>query len=122
MPNPLLRKKTPPMVGAPVKNKVKKKTTKPPVKTKVKTKVKKNKNIVDTKAKNIPTRLKAKVKQKLKNIGNNTPKQNLKKVKKAVYEYMPMGGKNKRYAKKSFSNLKKKVSSVKNKIMKKIKK
>ena len=76
----LYKKKTPPMVGAPV-NKTKKKTVKKNTTTKkTKTKNPKNKNILDTKTKNIPKALVKKTKQKIKNVLNNTPKQNIKKL------------------------------------------
>ena len=42
----------------------------------------KNKNIVDTKIKNIVPMVKKKVKQKIKNVKNSTPKQLVKKVAK----------------------------------------
>tara|TARA_R110000824_G_scaffold352076_1_gene539138 strand:+ start:16 stop:408 length:393 start_codon:yes stop_codon:yes gene_type:complete len=115
MPSNLYKKKTPPMVGAPVP---KKKTNKNPVKkkdglgkngtmrrigpidalstkmmqkkkTKVKTKNPKNKNIVDTPMKNIPKSLVKKTKQKIKNVLNNTPKQNVKKAVKMAMNYNP---------------------------------
>lgn len=76
----LYKKKTPPMVGAPV-NKTKKKTVKKNTTTKkTKTKNPKNKNILDTKVKNIPKALVKKTKQKVKNVLNNTPKENIKKA------------------------------------------
>lgn len=52
----------------------------------VKGKNPKNKNILDTKIKNIPKSLLKKTKQKIKNAKNSTPKQLLKKVVKTVAE------------------------------------
>jgi len=75
----IYKKKTPPMVGAPV-NKTKKKTVKKNTTTKKTKKNPKNKNILDTKVKNIPKALVKKTKQKVKNVLNNTPKENLKKA------------------------------------------
>ena len=91
----LTRKKTIPMVGAPNLKTTKRKTpgggnkrTKP-VKNTTKKLVKKkntlkNKNIVDTKLKNIVPMVKKKVNQKIKNIKNSTPKELVTKVKRNV--------------------------------------
>jgi len=104
----LIRKKTIPMVGSPVvkdklpvmkkkpvvktKGPVKPNRTKGPVKTKVKkTNTLKNKNIVDTKLKNVVPMIKKKVKQKVKNIKNSTPKQLLKKGAKFITNYSALG-------------------------------
>ena len=71
----LNRKKTIPMVGAPVVKK------KPVVNKKP---VLKNKNIVDTKMKNVVPMVTKKVRQKIKNIKNSTPKELVKKSINAV--------------------------------------
>ena len=100
---------------------------------------KKNKNIINTRTKNIPKSIKNKVKQKIKNIGNNTPTQNVKKGLKTAYEYFPSsltGGKISRaYNRKAkaaasavhskvkktvYDPLKKKVSSLKKTVKKKV--
>ena len=91
----LTRKKTIPMVGAPNLKTTKRKTpgggnkrTKPVNNTTKKVVKKKNtlknKNIVDTKLKNIVPMVKKKVNQKIKNIKNSTPKELVTKVKKNV--------------------------------------
>ena len=106
MPSNLYKKKTPPMVGAPIPKKKKKKVvTKPKNTAKPKTKVKpknpKNKSIMNTPTKQIPKAIKKKVKQKIKNVMNNTPKQNLKKL---IYgdtnPYVKMYNRTKRFARK----------------------
>lgn len=98
----LIRKKTIPMEGAPggdptykptlKKTVVKKKLpNKKMVKRKVvKKKTLKNKNIVDTKLKNVVPMLKKKVKQKVKNIKESTPKEVVKKTMKFINTYSPI--------------------------------
>lgn len=58
------------------------KRRKPMKPVKVAAKGKKNKNIVDTKLKNIPRALVKKTKQKIKNVANSSPKQLAKKAAK----------------------------------------
>ena len=88
----LTRKKTIPMVGAPTLTKKKRSPTTNVVKKEVVVKKKnpKNKNIVNTKIKNIPTSLKKKVNQKIKNIKNSTPKELIKKGAHFINNYSPI--------------------------------
>ena len=51
----------------------------------------KNKNIVDTKLKNIVPMVKKKVKQKIKNIKESTPKELIKKGSKFIVNYSGVG-------------------------------
>jgi len=114
MPIDLTRKKTIPMEGAPggnpnykptlKKNVVKKKVVKK--KVVVKKNNSKNKNIVDTKIKNIPTSLKKKVNQKVKNIKNSTPTELIKKSKKFINNYSPISYVNRKIHKKVNSLIK----------------